>query len=350
MEKKTVTKNSQKTKRLIGMAAPALAMTAMCGLAGPAQAVNVDGVFGGAAEGYTLGFDVQFKLDNGDVIDGGELYLGTGTASNGSDDDSAFIYFRMDRDFVDNSYGDNQIGWGDDAASTKNHNFKDLVGSDKLHLKFFETLADQTADNANLDITVDYLAGDAKDAAATKYGTGGIGAGGPTDPDLDEKNDGKIDFGDASSVIAIGTALDFNLNQSNAAASLGLDELTDRDGTAGNSPGFTTTSTDPDDQYASASAAYPDWIFQMGYELEIDGTLFLDDDGNLAFSEANLMIADAHVSPRKAASNFDLVESLTPIPVPGDTPDTPSVPEPAGLTLFGAGLLGLGWLRRRRRR
>ena len=154
----------------------------------------------------------------------------------------------------------------------------------------------------------------------------------------------------ANPLIAIGTALDFNLNQSNAAASLGLDELTDRDGTAGNSPGFTTTSTDPDDQYASASAAYPDWIFQMGYELEIDGTLFLDDDGNLAFSEANLMIADAHVSPRKAASNFDLVESLTPIPVPGDTPDTPSVPEPAGLTLFGAGLLGLGWLRRRRRR
>ena len=81
----------------------------------------VDGRFD-PNEGYTTGYSVDFDVEGGHTATGGELWLHQDGATG-----DVYVSFTQPKTLVDNTYGDNSIGWGSDAASGKRHNFGGLL-------------------------------------------------------------------------------------------------------------------------------------------------------------------------------------------------------------------------------
>jgi hypothetical protein len=177
----------------------------------------------------------------------------------------------FDPGFVDNTYGTNAIGWKTSAPVVdggkmppmppkpgKGHAFKDLVGSDHVELKLFDG-AGQLA----LHFKLDYVSEDASRPCG--YGTLGVTGG-----------DGKMLVGSASSVLAVATSIDRNLN--------------------GCGYCYTEDSPATDAAYTPNPAA-PRWDFRVAYEVWLDAAAFG------AAGPGDFLLENVHASPSKAASN-----------------------------------------------
>lgn len=160
------------------------------------------------------------------------------------------------KNFVDNTYGDNAIGW------PNGHTFGNLTGSDHLQIALFD------ANNVKkLELKLDYLT--ASSAAPSGYKSLGVSGG-----------DGSMIFGNASDVINVVTSLDYNFN------TLGYV--------------LTTNSPETNDDYV-ADPSYPNWIYDVWYEAEVKLSAF----GAAGFGTAN--ITGIHASPSKTGNNTEMV-------------------------------------------
>lgn len=186
--------------------------------------------------------------------------------------------------FVDNTYGDNAIGWGDAAMAPmpkpmgmpmpgkppampkgKGHTFKDLVGSD--HAEF--TLTDATG-AVKLKFKADYLSESA--SADAGYATLGVTGG-----------EGKMLVGPASAVAAVSTSLDRNLNI------CGYGD-------------YLVNSPETDANY-TANPTAPNWDFRVVYDVWVQRDLFA------ASGFGRAAVEFVHASPSKAGkSTIEVVE------------------------------------------
>ncbi len=197
-----------------------------------------------------------------------------------------FASFTQPLTLVDNTYGVNSIGY------PKHHNFGDLLGSDKARFAITDGSGEVV-----FDFTMDYI---------SKYdtsGTNGYASLGITG------GDGEVHVGSADSLLAWGTSLDYNFNT--------LGHVLTQD-----SPATDTDYTE--------NPNFPNWLYEVTYEFQIDGSLFT----NNGFSALTIPIV--HVSPNKVGKNKVYTEVTTTIPAPG------------ALILGSIGASFVSWLRRRR--
>ncbi len=241
----------------------------------------VDGLFD-PAEGYVGGSWVNLYVEAGKdaVIPADDGMLWTYRDSVSSD---LYVNFTQPVTLVDNTYGDNNVGWGKNVApSGKNHNFGDLLESDKVQF----TIAD-SGGNVLLDFVFDYIS---KDNGSTS-GYGSLGAIG---------GDGEIIQGDASYLLSWATSLDYNFN----------------------TLGYTLTDDSPatDGDYTE-NPDYPGWVFEVTYEFQVSGEFL----GNQGFHLVGIPVV--HDSPNKIAKNkvYTSIDG--------------QIPEPATIVLFGIGSL-----------
>jgi len=240
----------------------------------------VDGLLD-LGEGYTSGHWVDIHVicdkQSSAVISGGELWTYQAT-----DTGNVYAAFMAPLSLVDNTYGDNTIGtyMGKDNA----HKFSDLSHSDKITFAFTNGLGDEV-----LDVTFDYFHDD--------HGEYGL-----KDPKVGPK-------GSDPYVLHIGTSLDYNFN------TLGY-ELTEH-------------SPVTDEDY-TPDPNYPDWIFEVVYEVEVDGDVF----GDNGFG--GITIPELHVSPNKVGENKTYPR------IDGE------IPEPASIALLLFGGAGVLLIRRKR--
>lgn len=239
----------------------------------------VDGRYDGS-EGYNIEHDVSFTVEKSDLtVTGGKLRMHQDAATG-----DVTLLFSLPLTLVDNTYGDNTIGWGKGVApSGKNHNFTDLIGSDKCQFVFTNGVGDTV-----LDMTMDYMSAIGGGAYACQGVTG---------------SDGQVDTGSASDVLAWGSSLAYNFN----------------------ALGYVLTEDSPltDNDYTE-NTLYPGWIFEVIYELKISGSAF----GDSGFGDVTIPIT--HISPNKIGKNKTY----------------PEIPEPATLSLLAMGLVALSTRRR----
>lgn len=251
---------------------------------------------------YQLGFSVGFIDDTGQAIGDGRLYFGSNAAGQ-------FLYFQMPLAYVDNTYGTYAtIGW------TKGHTFNDLLGSDSFG-SVKKGVGTGFGWGAN-SVQVDYIAGvgcDSKGVGCTDYRSGGVGLG--ADAGL-YKVDGQVYAGTAASILEMATSLEYNLNQY---------------------PSFIGSLNSP----ASVAAA-PNWIYEVGYEIQFaPGTFNAAAWINPLTALSLITLGTPHVSPSK--DTFGGYED--PECIQGCAP----IPEPETYAMLLAGLGLLAWARRRRK-
>ncbi|HMI88790.1 MAG TPA: hypothetical protein VK550_32145 [Polyangiaceae bacterium] len=179
----------------------------------------------------------------------------------------------FDPGFVDNSYGANAVGWNAGAVADGGkmppkpgkggHTFKDLVGSDHVELKLFDS-AGQLA----LHFKVDYISEDPSRTCG--YGTLGVTGG-----------EGKMMVGNAASVLAVATSLDRDLN--------------------GCGYCYTLDSPATDASY-TPNPATPRWDYRVVYEIWVDAAAYG------AAGPGDTLLENVHASPSKAGSNTVSVE------------------------------------------
>ena len=251
-------------RKSFGRAVMALAILALLTFtaAAPAEPI-IDGRLD-PAEGYTDGWTVDFAVENAvGTVTGGQLWVYQDIVSG-----DVSVWFGLPVTLVDNTYGVNAIGWGKNVApSGKNHNFKDLVGSDDLRLAFTNGEGETV-----LDVVVDYI-------SETGKGTGVY------------VNRGVLgtEEGDAADVLAVSSSLVYNFN------------------TLGHS--LTQDSPATDASYTE-NPAYPGWLFGVAYEVKVSGDIF----GEAGFGGVNSPLA--HVSPNKIGKNKVYPDIGDPVPEP----------------------------------
>ena len=151
----------------------------------------------------------------------------------------------------DNTYGTNKIGWS-------SHTFDHLKKSDKAQFLFKD-------DNGNkvLEFVLDYMS--ATSSYPSGYGTQGVTG-----------NDGSMIFGSASDILNYNSSLSRNFNEF----------------------GYILNTNSPaTDANYTPNPSYPNWIFDMVYEVTIKGSAF----GSAGFGSVE--IPSMHHSPNKL--NFD---------------------------------------------
>ncbi len=205
-------------------------------------------------------------------------------------DNTITIRTTLARTFVDNTYGTSRIGWPGD------HKFGDLVGSDQLQLALYD------GNNVKrIEFKMDYLT--ASSAAPSGYKSLGVTGG-----------DGNMILGNESDVVGVVTSLDKNFN----------------------TYGYILTTNSPaTDINYTPNSAYPNWIFDVWYEVKVKMSVF----GTSGFGQA--LIPGIHASPSKTGKNTEPVgpcviftgESLNKSAIAGIgntiTTDKPAVDEPS---------------------
>ena len=226
----------------------------------------IDGILR-AGDGYSHGYAVSADVERGPSISDAELYLNKGANGDMS------VLLRFPRSLNDNSYGTTRIGWGSDAPSGKNHNFKDLEGSDTTD--FSVRLASGGGDDDDdeggswLDFNLDFI----------------DSQGGTLVHGLD--GEGGVDSGNASDILASATSFSHNFSLYGAShPSLFVDNA--------NSPAASNS-------YIVLDPTFSDWEFSIIYEFKIRGGAL----GNWDPSNPNsiLEIGTSHHSPNKIAKN-----------------------------------------------
>jgi len=151
----------------------------------------------------------------------------------------------------DNTYGTNKIGWS-------SHTFDHLIKSDKAQFLFKDANG-----NSVLEFVLDYM-------SATSSYPSGYGIQGVTG------NDGSMISGNASDILSYNSSLNRNFNEF----------------------GYILTSNSPaTDANYTPNPSYPNWIYEMVYEVTIKGSAF----GSAGFGSVE--IPSMHHSPNKL--NFD---------------------------------------------
>jgi uncharacterized repeat protein (TIGR01451 family) len=192
---------------------------------------------------------------------------------------AVYMVLAIDKDFVDNTYGVNAIGW------PGGHTFGNLDGSDHAQFLGYDDDGDLV-----LDIKQDYI--DAKTGTPSGYDSLGVTGG-----------EGRVNIGNAAHILQWATSEDYNLN------SLGYC-------TGGNCSGGGTNllvDSPATDEFYSANPTYPNWIYDVIYELKIDKAAF----GAAGFG--SLEVPYIHASPSKLGTNTIYAE---PGVCPGEIGDT----------------------------
>lgn len=218
-----------------------------------------------------------------------------------ANDEVVHVRLTFNPDFVDNTYGVNAIGWGEQAVPApmmmmgapkppkmpkggKGHTFKDLVGSDHAEFKLFDA-----SNTLRLQFKLDYIS--ETSAAASGYATLGVTGG-----------EGKMIVGSASDVVAASTSLDRNLN----ACMLG---------------GYLEDSPATDANYTPNPSAGA-WDFRVVYDVWVKRASF----GDAGFGRA--IVDFVHASPSKVGEN---TVNVTPDECPPEWPycqDPDGCPQP----------------------
>lgn len=172
-------------------------------------------------------------------------------------DNTITIKTTFSKTFVDNTYGVNAIGWG-----TKGHTFGNLVGSDHLQLALFDTKGVK-----KLEFKLDYIT--SSSTVPSGYKTLGVTGG-----------EGQMIVGSATNVVGARTSISENLN------TFGYVLTT-------NSPSTTPTYT--------PNPAYPNWIYDVWYEVTVNASAF----GADGFGAPS--ITGVHASPSKTGNNTEIV-------------------------------------------
>ncbi len=196
------------------------------------------------------------------------------------------IFVIFSKNFVDNTYGTNAIGWG-----SKGHKFSDLTGSDHVQLALYN------GSNAkSMEFKVDYLT--ASNTVPSGYKTLGVSGG-----------DGGMIAGSASDVVGARTSLSENFNTN----------------------GYKLTSNSPATDFAyTPNANYPNWIFDVWYEATVKLSAF----GSSGFGKP--VISSVHASPSKTGNNTEPVAAV-PCNAPPATPTRTNTPaQDACFNLTGA--------------
>ncbi|MEY3420871.1 MAG: hypothetical protein RIR48_1160, partial [Bacteroidota bacterium] len=180
--------------------------------------------------------------------------------------DRVKIRATLSKNFVDNTYGTNAIGW------PSGHTFGNLTGSDYLRLAILDK-----KNIKKLDFEMDYLTSDSRRPSG--FGSLGVSGG-----------DGSMILGNPSDIVKVTTSLDENFNTFGYV--------------------LTTNSPATNSSYAP-NAQYPNWIYDVWYEVEIKlSALGADGFGKVG-------ISDVHASPSKVGSNT-VVVTEGPCPDPCD--------------------------------
>lgn len=279
-----------------------LLVTAVFSAAGYAVPTT-DGFFD-ISEGYTSGNYIDYRLDSGQVVATGQLWTFQDAATN-----DLYAALIAPRSIVDNSYGDNSIGWKEKKAGNGRngkkgpkenygHKFSDLLCSDKASF-----VINDGSGNLVIDFDLDYIGVD--ETATSGYSSLGIADGGKG-----AKADGELNKGSAGALLEWGTSLDYNFNQL----------------------GYVLTEHSPyaDSDYGNVDENYDGWVFDVVYEFRIDGAYL----GSGDYQVGGLL---SHVSPAK--TEYCFIEIGEPVP-------PQSVPAPGAVLLTGLGTACVGWIRR----
>lgn len=157
------------------------------------------------------------------------------------------------REFVDNTYGQNAVGWG-----TKGHTFNDLVGSDHVIVTLYDKSSTVIA-----VVKLDYIS---LDNTSATYKTLGVDGG-----------EGKMLAGNRSDILGVRTSLDANINDF----------------------GYNLTVDSPaTDANYTPNPSYPKWIYNVWYDVTIKASAFAAGGG---YGKAS--VDGIHASPSKASQN-----------------------------------------------
>jgi hypothetical protein len=183
--------------------------------------------------------------------------------------DSAIIF---NREFVDNTYGANAVGWGGSGSRARGHTFNDLDHSDHVELAFLDK--DGTV---HFQGKIDYLT--ASRTAPSGYASLGMSGG-----------DGRLIAGSMGDILEFGSSLDDNFNRY----------------------GYVLTDSSPStDSSYTPNPKYPNWNFFVEYRIRLRAAAF----GASGFGKARMEMV--HASPSKFGSNsVGVVEQ--PCPGPGE--------------------------------
>ncbi len=162
------------------------------------------------------------------------------------------------KNFVDNTYGNNTINW------PVNHPFSSLTGSDRLQLALFDA-----NNNKKMEFNMDYLS--PSSSVASGFKSLGVSGG-----------EGGMILGTASDIISVKTSLDKNLNDY----------------------GYVLTNNSPNtDKTYKVNNNYPNWIYDVWYEVTVKLTAFPN-----GFGEPS--IVNVHASPSKTGSNEETMTDI----------------------------------------
>ncbi len=213
-------------------------------------------------------------------------------------DGTITIRTTLSRNFVDNTYGSNEIGWPGD-----NHTFNHLTGSDAIQVALYSQAGARV-----LEVKLDYLT--SSSSFPSGYGSLGVSGG-----------DGSMVYGSSSNVVRADSSLAKNFNVF----------------------GYRLTSNSPSttNSYAT-NASYPNWIWDVYYEVTVKASAF----GSAGFGYPRL--TSMHASPSKTGSNTEPV-AVTECGDAGEPPanaapvavnNTYVTPKATALVVGGTGLLG----------
>ena len=170
------------------------------------------------------------------------------------------IRVTVSKDFVDNTYGTGSIGWN------KGHKFSNMVSSDYLQLALLNNNGTKA-----IEFKMDYIS--TSSGVASGYKSLGVSGG-----------NGKMLLGNAADVVGVKTSLDANFNDY----------------------GYKLTSNSPiTNSYYSSNSVYPNWVYDVWYEVEVKASAF----GSSGFGTAS--IANLYANPGKTGNTTEMVD-LTP--------------------------------------
>lgn len=198
-------------------------------------------------------------------------------------DNTVTIRATISKNFTDNSYGTNSIGW---PSKVRGHRFSDLVGSDNLNIALYDN-----AGTIVMDFQVDYIT--ASSNVTSGYETLCVTEG-----------DGQMNVGNASDVVGCKTALSENFNDFGYV--------------------LTTDSPATDENY-SQNSTYPNWIYDVWYEITVKTAPFEAGGG-----VKEPIISEIHSSPSKKPDATCPLQEITCTftPTPSTIPSLSPTPTP----------------------